>query len=48
MGKVLARIESYEGLHAGGNGWGGTGIPDSIKQGREIAERIVKDVQTPL
>ena len=42
MGKVLARIAAHEGLHAGGNGWGGTGIPDSIKQGQEIAERILR------
>jgi len=40
MRKVLERTATWPGLHVGGNGFVGTGIPDSIKQGEEIAERI--------
>ena len=40
MNKVLATIASYPGLHAGGNGYVGTGIPDAVKQGQAIGERI--------
>lgn len=38
--KILERVAEHPGLHAGGNGYVGTGIPDAIKQGEEIAARI--------
>lgn len=40
MRRILARVAEHPGLHAGGNGYVGTGIPDAIKQGEEIAARI--------
>jgi oxygen-dependent protoporphyrinogen oxidase len=40
MKRILARVADHPGLHAGGNGYLGTGIPDAIKQGEEIAARI--------
>lgn len=40
MRKLLARVGTHRGLHLGGNGYIGTGIPDAIRQGEEIAERI--------
>jgi protoporphyrinogen/coproporphyrinogen III oxidase len=40
MKSILARVAEHPGLHAGGNGYLGTGIPDAIKQGEEIAARI--------
>lgn len=40
MQRILARVAEHPGLHAGGNGYVGTGIPDAIKQGEEIAARI--------
>lgn len=40
MRGVLERTASWPGLYVGGNGFIGTGIPDSIKQGEEIAARI--------
>jgi protoporphyrinogen/coproporphyrinogen III oxidase len=40
MKQILARVAEHPGLHAGGNGYIGTGIPDAIKQGEEIAARI--------
>ena len=40
MRKVLDRVATWPGLYVGGNGFIGTGIPDSIKQGEEIAARI--------
>ncbi len=40
MRRLMARTASHPGLHVGGNGFIGTGIPDSIKQGEEIAARI--------
>jgi oxygen-dependent protoporphyrinogen oxidase len=41
MRKLLDRVATWPGLHVGGNGFIGTGIPDSIKQGEEIAASIV-------
>ncbi|HVJ93936.1 MAG TPA: protoporphyrinogen oxidase [Labilithrix sp.] len=38
--RLLARAASHPGLHMGGNGYIGTGIPDAIRQGEEIAARI--------
>ncbi len=38
--RLLARAETHPGLYIGGNGYIGTGIPDAVKQGEEIAERI--------
>ncbi len=40
MRRILARVAEHPGLHAGGNGYVGSGIPDAIKQGEEIAARI--------
>ena len=40
MAKLRKQLESLPGLHIGGNGYVGTGIADSIKQGEEIAARI--------
>lgn len=40
MRNVLERVASHPGLHVGGNGYVGTGIPDAVKQGEEIAGRI--------
>lgn len=39
---LLQRAAAHPGLHIGGNGYLGTGIPDAIRQGEEIAERIAK------
>ncbi len=41
MRAIHERVGSWPGLYVGGNGFIGTGIPDSIKQGEEIAERII-------
>jgi oxygen-dependent protoporphyrinogen oxidase len=38
--RLLARAATHPGLHIGGNGYIGTGIPDAIRQGEEIAARI--------
>jgi oxygen-dependent protoporphyrinogen oxidase len=38
--RLLAQVASHPGLHMGGNGYIGTGIPDAIRQGEEIAARI--------
>lgn len=40
MRGVLDRVATHPGLHVGGNGYVGTGIPDAVKQGEEIAGRI--------
>ncbi|HVH45811.1 MAG TPA: protoporphyrinogen oxidase, partial [Labilithrix sp.] len=40
MNRLLARAATHSGLHIGGNGYVGTGIPDAIRQGEEIATRI--------
>ena len=40
MRRLLERTASHPGLHVGGNGFIGTGIPDAIKQGEDIAARI--------
>lgn len=40
MGRLQERTATHPGLHVGGNGFIGTGIPDAIKQGEEIAARI--------
>lgn len=40
MEKVMRRVETHDGLYVGGNGYVGTGIPDAVKQGEEIADRI--------
>ncbi len=44
MRRLLERTASHPGLHVGGNGFIGTGIPDSIKQGEEIAARIASSL----
>jgi oxygen-dependent protoporphyrinogen oxidase len=38
--RILTRVATHRGLHVGGNGYLGTGIPDAIRQGEEIAARI--------
>lgn len=45
MKKILARVGEHPGLYVGGNGYVGTGIPDAIKQGEEIAARIVAEAK---
>lgn len=40
MKALLTRAATHPGLHIGGNGYIGTGIPDAIRQGEEIAARI--------
>jgi len=40
MRRLMDRAARHPGLHVGGDGFIGTGIPDSIKQGEEIAARI--------
>lgn len=42
MRRLLDRVATWPGLHVGGNGFVGTGIPDSIKQGEDIAARIAQ------
>lgn len=42
MRRILDRTANWPGLYVGGNGFVGTGIPDSIKQGEEIAARIAQ------
>ena len=42
MRRLLDRVATWPGLHVGGNGFIGTGIPDAIKQGEEIAARIAQ------
>ena len=39
--KIMARAAEHAGLHLGGNGYLGSGIPDMIRQGEEIAARII-------
>jgi oxygen-dependent protoporphyrinogen oxidase len=41
MRTLLGRVATWEGLYVAGNGFIGTGIPDSIKQGEEVAARIM-------
>jgi protoporphyrinogen/coproporphyrinogen III oxidase len=38
--RIMERVATWPGLYVGGNGFIGTDIPDSIKQGEEIAARI--------
>ncbi len=40
MRHILERVATHPGLHVGGNGYVGTGIPDAVRQGEEIAGRI--------
>lgn len=40
MRNILEHVASLPGLHVGGNGYVGTGIPDAVRQGEEIAGRI--------
>ncbi len=40
MRGLLDRASMHPGLHIGGNGYIGTGIPDAVRQGEEIAARI--------
>jgi oxygen-dependent protoporphyrinogen oxidase len=41
MQRVHARTAESPGLYVGGNGYVGTGIPDAIKQGEDIAAKII-------
>lgn len=38
----------FPGLYLGGNGINGIGIGDRIKQGHEIAQRIIVEMQFPM
>lgn len=40
MQRLAARLVELPGLHVGGNGYVGTGIPDAVRQGFEMAARI--------
>jgi oxygen-dependent protoporphyrinogen oxidase len=40
MREMQERLERLPGLHIGGNGYIGTGMPDAIRQGEEIAARM--------
>lgn len=40
MARLRERLVANPGLHIGGNGYVGTGMPDAIRQGEEIAQRI--------
>jgi protoporphyrinogen/coproporphyrinogen III oxidase len=40
MRQLMARAATHRGLHIGGNGYIGSGIPDAIRQGEEMAARI--------
>jgi len=40
MRRVFERVSTWPGLYVGGNGFVGTGIPDAIRQGEEIADKI--------
>lgn len=42
MDRIFAKVRGLPGLHVGGNGYIGSGIPDAIRQGEEIATRIVR------
>ncbi|HEY8074388.1 MAG TPA: protoporphyrinogen oxidase [Labilithrix sp.] len=42
MERMMARVAQWRGLYVGGNGYIGTGIPDAIKQGEDIAARIME------
>lgn len=39
--RMRALLAEVPGLHIGGNGYLGTGIPDAIKQGEDIADAII-------
>ncbi|MFO0740789.1 MAG: protoporphyrinogen oxidase [Labilithrix sp.] len=39
--KILSRAAEHPGLHLGGGGYLGSGIPDMVRQGEEIAARII-------
>lgn len=39
--KIMARAAELPGLHLGGNGYLGSGIPDMVRTGEEIAARII-------
>jgi oxygen-dependent protoporphyrinogen oxidase len=39
--KILARAAEHPGLHLGGGGYLGSGIPDMVRTGEEIAARII-------
>ena len=40
MRRRFERVSTHPGLHLGGSGYAGMGIPDAIRQGEEIAARI--------
>src|SRR5262249_43454343 len=42
MKRLFARVATHPGLYLGGNGYLGTGIPDAVRQGEEIAARITE------
>ncbi len=46
MDRLFRRLARWPSLYIGGNGYVGTGIPDAIKQGEEIAARIMEDAGT--
>jgi len=43
---IESRVGNLSGLHLGGNGYSGIGIPDCIRRSREIVERIVTGAES--
>jgi oxygen-dependent protoporphyrinogen oxidase len=46
MERLFGRLRERPGLYVGGNGYVGSGIPDAIKQGEDIAARIMAEAGT--
>ena len=42
LDQIEQRVKGLPGIHLGGNGYTGIGIPDCIRRSRRIAEQIVK------
>ncbi len=42
LDQIEQRVQGLPGIHLGGNGYTGIGIPDCIRRSRRIAEQIVK------
>lgn len=42
LDEIEERVKGLSGIHLGGNGYTGIGIPDCIRRSRRIAEQIIK------
>jgi oxygen-dependent protoporphyrinogen oxidase len=40
--EIEARLESLPNLHLAGNAYHGIGVPDCVRMGKEVAERIAR------